>query len=744
MKILIFSLMLILSLVKAEDWIKQFPDPLTAEDLNSVYFVDSDTGFVVGENGVIGKTIDKGDSFDPIQSTVDEDLNDIEFYSSEIGYICGNDGIILKTTDGGNNWTRIVIGSSEDLLYISIDNTNIWFSGKNGTVYMIDQTNDQVFNRSPQNGSDLYFVKFKDGAGYAGGKNSNLFRSENNGLTWNLLLYDTSNALYPLYYSSHPVYYQNLIFSDILFNNDGSETLLLNYIEDSFMSGFILTSDNHGESWNIGEQDFSDPLTSFHFIDEMNGWMLAVDPSFYFGDKYDSKYYNPMLLKTTDGGVNWEIVVELEYIFSYSTPTKVFFTDSLNGCITNRDGAVLRTNDGGLTWTTQIDYIDSPFINIVANEQELMFSSDSKIYFSDDSGNNCELRFDINQTCTNIVFSEQYKYVFGADKFFKSDDNFENYDIYNLPPSTGGSRGVFFFDDNKVIVAGLHDIYKSFDGGENWESIYYNDDITIDRIKFDNENKAWLVEKTGNNKGKLFRTTNGGYDWEENTNFDFNMPNPSIYFKDNTVFVGPHYEEDWSSTYILKSIDNGLTWNPILMPSAVNCFNHDNIQFVDDNNGWISVSSDNFNPDLLKTTDGGETWEGINYTFTNTGDYLDILFIDENIGWVSYDKKLYKTTNGGGVKVEEETVCKSLKLLGNYPNPFNPTTTIKYEIPNSGIVSLIIYNSNGELVRSLNENAIRSGIHEYKFDGSNLSSGVYHYSINFEEKMMSGKIVLIK
>jgi hypothetical protein len=70
------------------------------------------------------------------------------------------------------------------------------------------------------------------------------------------------------------------------------------------------------------------------------------------------------------------------------------------------------------------------------------------------------------------------------------------------------------------------------------------------------------------------------------------------------------------------------------------------------------------------------------------------------------------------------------QLHQNYPNPFNPSTLIRYELPNESSVKLIIYNSLGQVVKELVSEVQQSGYYEVNFNASNLSSGIYFYSIS--------------
>jgi hypothetical protein len=83
-------------------------------------------------------------------------------------------------------------------------------------------------------------------------------------------------------------------------------------------------------------------------------------------------------------------------------------------------------------------------------------------------------------------------------------------------------------------------------------------------------------------------------------------------------------------------------------------------------------------------------------------------------------------------------------LHGAYPNPFNPTTTIGFSLPEVSQVNLAVYGLSGRLVATLVDGWRDAGVHEVTFDGSGLTSGVYVYKLEAGEFATSGKMVLIK
>nr|MDA3883961.1 T9SS type A sorting domain-containing protein [Candidatus Delongbacteria bacterium] len=83
-------------------------------------------------------------------------------------------------------------------------------------------------------------------------------------------------------------------------------------------------------------------------------------------------------------------------------------------------------------------------------------------------------------------------------------------------------------------------------------------------------------------------------------------------------------------------------------------------------------------------------------------------------------------------------------LEQNYPNPFNPTTTINFSIVEAGNVSMNVYNFSGQLVRSLVNGQMNAGMHTANFDASNLSAGVYYYTLEANNMTMTNKMILVK
>lgn len=94
--------------------------------------------------------------------------------------------------------------------------------------------------------------------------------------------------------------------------------------------------------------------------------------------------------------------------------------------------------------------------------------------------------------------------------------------------------------------------------------------------------------------------------------------------------------------------------------------------------------------------------------------------------------------------IDEANQPKEVLLEQNYPNPFNPTTTISYNLPNSGLTSLKVYDVLGKEVATLINEYQDQGNHSINFDGSYLASGTYFYQLIFDNNIQTKKLLLIK
>jgi len=122
------------------------------------------------------------------------------------------------------------------------------------------------------------------------------------------------------------------------------------------------------------------------------------------------------------------------------------------------------------------------------------------------------------------------------------------------------------------------------------------------------------------------------------------------------------------------------------------------------------------------------------------GDYSDP-------DWISvYGEENYKL-NAENINAKHVQVLKEIPKefsISNYPNPFNPTTTINYQLPEAGFVTIKVYDILGKEVSVLVNETKQAGYYNVNFDAGSLTSGIYIYSIQSNNFAQSKKMLLIR
>jgi photosystem II stability/assembly factor-like uncharacterized protein len=322
------------------------------------------------------------------------------------------------------------------------------------------------------------------------------------------------------------------------------------------------------------------------------------------------------------------------------------------------------------------------------------------------------------------------------------------------------------FNPNIIYAKAESDmLYISEDGGSAWRSlevreipsVFASDDDNIalyythDKIgKTTDMGKTWAIYQEG-----LPTDYQDGQYWiKPITSVAINNSSPNIlYLGQMSLHVSPGA--------LAKSTDGGESWfqvdsalaelDPFISVHSV-CIDQDNPQriFVGLRyQGW--PFSDNFsNGALYLTEDDCKTWRKLYDSYTD----------NIKIDYTTTPKTIYFTTKFGlmslpdtahvtDVDQTKPVLPKKFVLEQNYPNPFNPSTIIKYSVSNinadfSQRVTLKVYDVLGKEVRTLVNEEQKPGKYSVNFDASELSSGVYVYSIKIGSYASVKKMILAK
>jgi hypothetical protein len=121
-----------------------------------------------------------------------------------------------------------------------------------------------------------------------------------------------------------------------------------------------------------------------------------------------------------------------------------------------------------------------------------------------------------------------------------------------------------------------------------------------------------------------------------------------------------------------------------------------------------------------------------------------VRYRDKNLQWSSWSDTISFTRNGITNVNNKNVLVTEYKLYNNYPNPFNPATTIQFDIPSRSFVNLSIFNSLGQLVAELENRELSAGHYSRLFTVSNLSSGIYYYKLKADNYIKIKKMTFIK
>ena len=198
---------------------------------------------------------------------------------------------------------------------------------------------------------------------------------------------------------------------------------------------------------------------------------------------------------------------------------------------------------------------------------------------------------------------------------------------------------------------------------------------------------------------------------------------------------------------IIKSTDGGETWTTVTM--------HPNASWA---NGVVAVPNTNTiivldDNGVFSTSDLGATWEQIVTPWATSNDYfVSGVFLDEDFGYFFTDGGKVLRFEGqvvSGIVASDTKVLNQYKLHQNFPNPFNPTTTISFEIPVISNTEIIIYDLLGCEVATLVDKKLTQGKYSAVWDGRDkygrqVSTGIYIYQLRAGNIIETKKMCFVK
>lgn len=290
----------------------------TANNLNTVFFLNADTGFAAGASGIVLKTTDGGTTWIDISPIYAPDLNGIYFFTADSGLVVGSNGTILRTANGGTTWLTVTSGIADAIMTVS-------FSGGNGICGALSQSiiysHDagvtwSVAQSGFMGGGFRGSVMLSPDIGFVGGENS-IFqpmvgKTTNGGQNWTFFIF---------YLNNNEGRINGLEFTDV---NTGYAACRLWNGE-----GAISKTTNGGSTWSITL-----------FSSSLNGVDFPVSNASLIGYVVGN---GGIILKTEDAGTSWQ---NLNSGTSVNL-TDVFFVNPDTGYVVGQGGTILKTTTGG-------------------------------------------------------------------------------------------------------------------------------------------------------------------------------------------------------------------------------------------------------------------------------------------------------------------------------------------------------------------------------------------------------------
>jgi len=375
----------------------------------------------------------------------------------------------------------------------------------------------------------------------------------------------------------------------------------------------------------------------------------------------------------------------------------VTFTDSLHGWVVgggSNGGSFFYTTDGGTTWAPEPQHARSGLTRV-------SFTSPQSGWAVGPGG---------------LILHTSDGHLWG---YQDSSLNSGGLDVAFLDNNTGWTVGDLVNDTSRVL--------HTTDGGATWMAQPLGPVGILKGVVFVDAEDGWAVGYPG----LIMHTTNGGNTWAQQT-CTYSGPLFDGAFTDNNT--------GWLVGYagaIVHTTNGGTTWteqtggnNHYLAAAA----------FTDSNTGWIVGDGGT----ILHTVNGGSSWVG---QPSGTTQFLsDVTFLNSGMGWavgnggtiLRYRAPLADVTNHPSV------LPGDFYLEPNFPNPFNPGTTLRFGVPQASEVSLEVFDLMGRKVTTLYSGIAQPGVHAVTWTCPGCASGTYLARLRYAGHALHQPMLLIK
>lgn len=493
------------------------------------------------------------------------DLNDVAFLNSTTAIAVGDQGLVMKTTDGGISWSTqyLPVDASADIFGIDFWDQYLGaVVGEKGLFYLTTDGGSTWTHKDLGVVNHLRSVLFINGTtlvavgstGYV--PTAQILYSSDLGTTWQYWQY--SKSVYGVAFSEP--------LKGVAVGN----------------SGFMAITTDGGVTWDSTRFNTGYALRRVYFSSSSRGWAV--------GSSWNNYFYTPIVLRTFDGGGTWS-VVGLSY--DSLNLSDVYFKDDNVGFIIANNGEVLRTANGGFSWTKErVTDFSLDAVAVTPSGAGIIVGGDG-----------------VNLHTSNFGANWQQNYF----SLQSPQEDLRDFCVVNPIQA--------WFLTNKSII-------KSTDLGESWQRDVLPDSIIYYFIDFSDENSGIITGmhiKPDSAGARVLVTDNGGASWQ------LKGPNRSLLIQyvngidmtNNRVgyLIGRRYTRRWSpfyyryivvnvSDFVLQTIDGGVTWEFSMIDTTQN----GNMKGVSASGDFVIAYTDTV---LYTSSNAGQSWT--RKTFSDLG-----------------------------------------------------------------------------------------------------------------------------
>ncbi|MCP4728257.1 MAG: hypothetical protein GY863_24690, partial [bacterium] len=324
----------------------------TAQNLNDIFFINSNLGWSSGANGTILATSDRGDTWSAQTSDTTVSLNGLFFTDANTGWVVGDSGVILNTANGGTNWSTQTSDTTVTLNDIFFFDANTgWVVGDSGVILKTANAGTNWTAQTSDTTDILTGAFFTDAnTGWVVGYNGIIMKTTNGGTNWVDQTSGTTEILTGIYFI------------------DANTGWVVG------ANGTILKTSNGGTNWTSQTSPSGNDLNNPHFNDSNTGWISGA---------------GGVILKTIDGGSTWIA----ETSGTAQNLNGISFSNDYLGWAVGDAGTILisknyinytsfGTNDSTISSTTITDTIEFTTTDTLKSTHEIVLTYPSGFTFT--------------------------------------------------------------------------------------------------------------------------------------------------------------------------------------------------------------------------------------------------------------------------------------------------------------------------------------------------------------------------